>query len=386
MNPQTVIETLQAQDFDYWMDKMLDEVPETVDTRQGSIIYDAMAPAATMLAERSLQTAEAVKQSYTVTAESEFLDWHAADKGTVRQEATFAQVTAKFVNSDGEVIHNVAVDDQFASVGDDPIFYTVTTVNDDGSAVLVADVWGTRPNAYLGPILPVTPNDALSWAEIVEVSVPARDAEDDDHLRERLLSPNSYIAYGGNIADYADMLSKLTDVGAGQIYPTWQGGGTVKLVILDNDLLPASKELVKQVQNQIDPPPTAEGYGLAPIDHVVTVVAPDVLTVDVTSAISLAPDATLGTVTGKIKAGLNEFFGKLREKWATLDSKTGRGYSLTVYRSQLLAEMMKFEGVVNASLPTLNGEDKDLVLTFTNKRSELPEVGEVTLSEQAARL
>lgn len=381
MNPQTLIETLQAQDFDYWLDKMLDEVPETVDTREGSIIYDAMAPAATMLAENSLQEAEAVKQIYKSTAEGEALDWHATDSGTARQTATTAQVTAKFTDSNGEPIHNVEVSDQFASVSDDPIFYTVTTVNEDGTAVLTADVAGTDPNSYLGQILPVTPNDALSWAEIIEVSVPARDDEDDDHLRSRLLSPNSYIAYGGNVADYADMLAKITSVGAGQIYPTWQGGGTVKLVILDNDLLPASKELIKQVQSQIDPAPEDEGYGLAPIDHVVTVVAPEVLKINVTSTVSLSPDATLGVVTGKIQSGIETFFGKLREKWATLDSKTGRGYSLTVYRSQLLAEVMKIEGVVNASLPMLNSQEEDVSLIFTNELSQLPEVGEVMISE-----
>jgi len=114
---------------------------------------------------------------------------------------------------------------------------------------------------------------------------------------------------------------------------------------------------------------------------VVTVVAPEVLKINVTSTVSLSPDATLGVVTGKIQNGIATFFGKLREKWATLDSKTGRGYSLTVYRSQLLAEVMKIEGVVNASLPMLNGQEEDVSLIFTNELSQLPEVGEVMISE-----
>ena len=381
MNPQTLIETLQAQDFDYWLDKMLDEVPETVDTRQGSVIYDAMAPAATMLAEQSLQLADSVKQGYTSTAEGDPLDWHAADKGTARQPATAAQVTVKLTDSDGNPINSIELADRFASVGDDSIFYTVTKVNGDGTAVLTAEVAGSAPNSYLGQVVPVTPNDSLSWAEITEISVPARDAEDDDHLRARLLSPNSYIAYGGNVADYADMLAKITSVGAGQIYPAWAGGGTVKLVILDNDLMPASKELIAQVQKEIDPDQEASGYGLAPIDHKVTVVAPEVLKIDVASKVSVAANETLGTVTEKIKASVDDFFGGLRSQWDILDGRTGRGYFMTVYRSQLLAQIMKVEGVVDASLPTLNGKESDVALTFTNDVSQLPEVGEVMISE-----
>ncbi|MDK7075495.1 baseplate J/gp47 family protein, partial [Lactobacillus gasseri] len=93
-------------------------------------------------------------------------------------------------------------------------------------------------------ILPVTPNDLLSWAEITEITAPARDVESDDHLRARLLSSQSWIAHGGNVADYLDMTSKIDEVGAAQIYPTWNGGGTVKVVILNNNLMPASASLV----------------------------------------------------------------------------------------------------------------------------------------------
>lgn len=380
MDPIELISQYEAQDFDYWVDFMLDEVSDDVDKRQGSVIYDAMAPAATALAERSLTIANLLRQTHISTADNENLDYHAADKGMARQTATFTQVTAKFLDSDGNPINNIEVSDRFASLGDEPIFYTVTKVNGDGTGLLEAEVAGADPNGYIGQILPVTPNDSLSWAEITEISVPARDAESDDHLRERLLSPTSYIAYGGNVADYLDMLSKIETVGAGQVYPTWQGGGTVKLVILNNDLEPASTELINQVQTEIDPPEQGQGYGLAPIDHVVTVAAPSVLKVDIASTLEVEGNTTLGAVTEKIKTAIADFFKGLREEWDTIDQKTGRGYFLTVYRSQILAVMMKTDGVVNATLPTLNGAEADVELAFTNDKSELPEVGEVTLS------
>ncbi|MCY9807450.1 baseplate J/gp47 family protein [Lentilactobacillus senioris] len=381
MTPEEIANDLATRDFEYYMDLMLEKVPDNIDTRQGSIIYDAMGPAAISLASSSLDLANVILQTYTQTSTSEFLDWRAAEKGTVRQPATFAQVKATFTDSEGNLINNVEMGDRFAGIGDDPIFYTVDSINNDGTAILNSEESGSRPNGYLGQILPVTPNDSLSWAEIIEISVPARDVEDDDHLRERLLAPESYIAYGGNIADYLDMLTKIDTVGAGQVYPTWQGGGTVKLVILDNDLLPASKTLVENVQTIIDPPDEpGMGYGLAPIDHVVTVIAPESFLVNIQSTIELDPNFTLDQVTINIKNGIESYFAKQRERWNDVNSQTGRGYSLSIYRSQVLAEIMKVDGVLNASLPLLNDSESDINMTFNNEVSQLPIMGEVLLN------
>ncbi|AYM03566.1 hypothetical protein D8911_11435 [Levilactobacillus brevis] len=380
MNPELLAQELESHDFDYFMDSMLDDVSDDVDKRQGSIIYDALGPAATQLAEESLQMAGVIRAAYTKTASGEFLDYRAPERGTVRQAATTAQVLAKFLNSDGEAIGNVEVGDQFASVGEEPIFYHVTSVNDDQTAILTADEVGTAANGYLGQILPVTPNDSLSWAEITAVTVPAKDSETDDHLRERLLSPDAYNAYGGNVADYLDMLSKISDVGAGQVYPTWQGGGTVKLVIVNNELRAASASLIDQVKKAIDPAEfVGQGYGLAPIGHAVTVVAPTEVKIAIESTVTTDSQASMASVEAQIKTGIESYFAKRREAWDDVDKVTGRGYSLTVYRSQILSEIMRVEGVINATLPTLNGAEGDVVMTFNDDVSELPVVGEVVL-------
>lgn len=380
MNPELLAQELESHDFDYFMDSMLDDVSDDVDKRQGSIIYDALGPAATQLAEESLQMATVVRAAYTKTAPGEFLDYRAPERGTVRQAATTAQVLAKFLDSDGEAIGNVEIGDQFASVGEEPIFYHVTKVNDDLTAILTADEVGTAANGYLGQILPVTPNDSLTWAEITAVTVPAKDSETDDHLRERLLSPDAYNAYGGNVADYLDMLSNISDVGAGQVYPTWQGGGTVKLVIVNNDLRAASTSLIGQVKKTIDPVEfEGQGYGLAPIGHAVTVVAPTEVKIDIESTVTTDSQASVSSVETQIKAGIESYFAKRRETWDDVDKVTGRGYSLTVYRSQILSEIMRVEGVINATLPVLNGTESDVVMTFNDEVSELPVVGEVVL-------
>lgn len=380
MNPEEYAAEYISRNYDYWLDKMLDNVPDDIDQREGSIVFDALAPAAMVMAQQSLTMANIIRQSYIKTAQGEFLDYRAVEHGTARYAATQTEVKAKFLDSDGNAINNVQIGDQFASIGETPIFYTVQKINDDLTGELTADDPGTTANSYIGQILPVTSNDSLSWAEVTEIVAPARDAETDDHLRDRLLRSDDWIAYGGNVTDYLAMLSKIKEVGAGQIYPVWNGPGTVKLVIVDNNLMPASSTLVSKVKSIIDPVDgEGEGYGLAPIDHQVTVVAPSILTINVASTVTIDSKQNGDTVKAKIKDAVENYFQLLRQSWNTVDPKTGRGYSQTVYRSKILSQIMSVEGVINASVPVLNGTDGDIALVFNNQISQLPVLGEVVL-------
>lgn len=380
MNPNELADELEAQNYDYWLNLMLDKVPDDIDKREGSIIYDALAPAAMVSAQQSLSLANIIRETYIKTAQGEFLDYRAVEHGTSRYTATNTEVKAKFNDDDGKPV-NVEVGDRFASIAESPIFYTVIKSNGDGTAEMQAEEAGTSANSYLGQILPVTPNDNLAWAEITEITIPARDEENDEHLRARLLNTNSWVAYGGNVADYLNMTSKINDVGATQVYPTWDGPGTVKLVILNNDMMPASSTLVKKVKEEIDPEEsTTQGYGLAPIDHRVTVVAPETFEVNIAVNVTVADSANIDTIKANIKTSLEEFFKSLRRDWSVIDSVTGRGYKLIVYRSKILSRVMTLEGVANATMPQLNGEDEDLQLVFSNTTSQLPVLGEVTVN------
>ena len=381
MNPNELADELEAQNYDYWLNLMLDNVPNDIDKREGSIIYDAVAPAAMVSAQQSLSLANIIRETYIKTAQGEFLDYRAVEHGTSRYAATNTEVKAKFNDDDGNPV-NVEVGDRFASIAESPIFYTVIKANNDGTAEMQAEEAGTSANSYIGQVLPVTPNDNLAWAEITEIIAPARDAETDDHLRERILKSDAWLAYGGNIADYLDMIHKISEVGAAQVYPVWAGSGTVKLVIVNNDLMPASPELVKKVKNIIDPEDNeAQGVGLAPIDHRVTVVAPEVLKVDISIQLQLTDQANKVTVEKGIKDMLNELFSELRKDWDTINATVGRGYSLSIYRSRILSKIMLIDGIADSQLPKLNGEDKDIHLIFSNEVSQLPILGEVTISE-----
>lgn len=380
MTPEELIASMQKKDFNYFLGLMLDEVPSDIDKRQGSIIYDALAPAAMIAAQQSMTLADIVRETYVKTADNEFLDYRAAEHGTERQLATKAQVKIKALDRDDKALKNIEINDRFASLGDEPIFYTVIEIKED-LIIAEAEEVGTKPNGYLGQILPITPNDELNWAEIVEITIPARDAETDDHLRDRLLGSDSWITYGGNVSDYLDMTSKIEEVGTTQIYPVWNGGGTVKLVILDNDLMPASEELLEKVKDEIDPQDSQSlGYGLAPIDHLVTVVAPEKVEINIDLKVEVDTQSSLEAVKPKIIEAIEDYFKLERQRWNQVNQLVGRGYSLIVYRSQILNSIMNVEGVINAQIPQLNGEDKDISMIFSNQVSQLPVLKDVNIN------
>ena len=374
-----LINQLESQDYDYYLEMMLDSVPEDIDTREGSVIYDALAPAATVLAEQALNMADIVRETYISTADGQFLDYRAAEHGTARIKATKAQVRATATDETGAALTTVRVGDQFSSIGAEPITYTVQSVEDDHSFIMASNTAGTSANSYTGQILPITPNDALNYAEITAVTVPARDDEDDETLRSRLLQATPWLAYGGNIADYQAMLADIPEVGAAQIYPTWAGGGTVKLVIVGTDYLPASASLISEVKEKIDPVP-GQGVGLAPIDHTVTVVAPAPKTLGVSISVDVDIGYTKNGLKPAITNTIETYFANQRKAWGVVNQTTGRGYAMKMVRAQIWARVLAVHGVVNAQMPTFVGYSGDVELTFNSTVSELPLLGTVTVS------
>lgn len=246
MTPTDLVAQLEQYDFQYFIDKAIDNVPAGIDTRQGSIIYDALAPVAYSYAELVMTLRQMVLDGYVQTATNEPLDWRGQERGVSRYVATSAVVSASFTDSKGAPVA-VKVGDRFASIGATPFFYTVTVADTIGTAELTCESVGSESNHYVGQILPITPNDALADAGITEVTAPARDDESDDDYRNRIMAQFSTTAYGGNIADYEQMCASLKTVGAVQVYPTWDGGGSVKLAIINNDFMPAGADLISDV-------------------------------------------------------------------------------------------------------------------------------------------
>ena len=222
----------------------------------------------------------------------------------------------------------------------------------------------------------------LASATMSTLIQPARDTETDDELRERYFDGLNQKAFGGNIADYREKVLEIEGVGGVQIYPVWNGGGTVKLSIVDTEYNPATSEFIELVANEIDPEnyegEKGTGLGIAPIGHKVTVTTPTETDIDVSATLTLKSGYQLGQVEDAVKQQISDYLLSLRREWDNADNMNR--YSLSVFLARVSSAIINVTGVDNVTNLTLNGEAEDIELPQTGASQSVPVLGEVTLS------
>ena len=226
--------------------QMLDQVPATYDKRDTAPIPTAISPAAYALAGFYISLNLVQQQAFVQTASGQSLDYLAVLGGITRYSASPAVRLGVF-NAD------VPIGARFSTInGQDSINFVVTSQVADQvyQYQLTAETPGTIGNDYTGPILPITNIPNLTSAQITDILIPGDDTETDSEFRARLITALTDRPFGGNIADYRQNIMAIDGVGAVQVWPTWNGGGTVKCSILGADYLPASAELIENVQNR----------------------------------------------------------------------------------------------------------------------------------------
>jgi len=342
--------------FENILNDMLERIPNDIDKRPGSVIYDALAPAAYKLAEAYFLLRNYVDLFFADTAVGEYLSRRAAELGVMRRQTTKA--IRKIVTT-GPV-------DIGTRWGLEDTTYVIIEKVTDTEYKAECEQYGTIGNAYSGPLDNID-NISGVTAELIDILIPGEDEETDESLRQRYFESLVSQAYGGNIDDYKQKVTALPGVGGVKVEPIWNGGGTVKLTIIDSDYNKPSPTLIDEVQTAVDPEQNqGQGYGIAPIGHVVTVVGVDEAEIDVESEITLQAGYTWEDVKPTVEAAINDYFTELRSQWA--DSET-----LVVRISQIEIRILGVTGVVDVQNTKLNGQQQNIELGSY----EIPVLGEV---------
>lgn len=372
---------LSQQTYQNILTQMLDQVPATFDKRDTSPIPTALGPAAYALEGFYISLNQVQLAAYIQTATGQALDYLAVIAGLTRYPASAAVRLGIFDMA-------VPIGSRYSTInGADSINFqatAATTGETEGDYYfqLTAETPGSIGNEYTGPILPITAIPGLNSAQITDILVPGDDEESDEDFRARIIEALNDRPFGGNIASYRTYIMAIDGVGAVQVYPTWNGGGTVKCSVLGADFLPASPTLVENVQNAVDPPPNQGlGLGAAPIGAQATVVAPEELTVNVSATLQLASGYAIGQVQTPIQQAIENYMLSVRQEWATPVNTTSVEYQANVYVARITAAIVGVPGVVNATNVQLNGGTADLILTETGATQQVPITGTVTLSE-----
>lgn len=350
----------EGMTFDAVMERMLDRVPDGMDKREGAVIYDALAPAAMELARLYAELDYAMDQCFADTASREYLARRAAERGIAPREATRAVLKARATPADAAVPDG-------ARFSLDELDYAAISDEGGGVHLLECETPGADGGRHRGLMTPIDYISGLERMEAEDAAIPGEDEEGTEELRERYMRSFESKAYGGNKEDYREKADSIAGVGATRVTPCWQGGGTVRLTILDGDCGKASAELVEKVQGEIDPRQDGMGDGVAPIGHIVTVDAAEEVAVNVSSKITLDSGRTWEGLKGAVEAAIGAYLLSLRRQWEGEER-------VIVRRSQIDNAIINVEGVADVQETRVNGEGAgNLELT----PYQIPVMGEV---------
>ena len=99
---------------------------------------------------------------------------------------------------------------------------------------------GSAPNGLTGTTIPITYVEDLTSAVITEILVEGDDASTQEDLLAAYKNSFDSSSFGGNVAEYKLKINAFDGIGGCKIYPVWNGGGTVKAVLISSDLTSSS--------------------------------------------------------------------------------------------------------------------------------------------------
>lgn len=344
----------EAITYDKLVKEMLDtalaETTSALDTREGSMLWYGVSPAAVELQNVYIQLDWILDQSFADTATRPYLIRRAQERGLSPYEATPSVVRAAAIPS----TVNIPIGSRF-SLG--TVNFVVIENEGSGNYQLRCETAGTVGNVIDETLLPIQYIQRLQTLTATEVLIPGDDEEDTEHFRTRYLNSLNSQSYGGNIAQYKEWVEAIDGTGGCKVHPVWNGGGTVKVVVIDSTYRHPSEELIELVQTTLDPIPNqGQGIGLAPIGHTVTVEGVTETTINITTQLTLAEGFEWDGIKSDAEAAIDEYFTTLAADWANSD------IPLTVRISQIEVRLLNINGVIDIANTQLNGSPENVQL------------------------
>lgn len=385
------------------LERMLARVNDKFDKREGSVIFDTHSPTAIELQLLYIELNTLISEAYGDSASREFLIRRCKERGITPYEATYAVLKGEFTPA------NIDVTGQRFNSGS--MNFIVTEKIADGEYQVQCESPGIIGNQYLGQMIPIDYIEGLETAELTEILIPGEDEEETEDLRTRYFASFEEQAFGGNAQDYLEKTNAIPGVGSTKVTRVWNNdlrpasmipsaavqawyttiqptlhgevsawletvydaalnqkmttGGTVLLTILNSDFGVASDTLIKTVQQTIDPDEYAgEGYGVAPIGHIVKVESAKTRNVVVKTNIAFDVGYGWANLQSSINDVISNYLLELRKSWA--DSPY-----LVVRISQIETRLLGIKGIVDIDSTEINGASDNLTL----EKFEVPVFG-----------
>lgn len=334
--------------YEHILQEMLNRVSNDVDKREGSVIYDALAPAAYFLADQYFQLSNFIDLVLPDTAVGEYLDRAVSGYGMTRK---LASPSIRKIVTTGDV----AIGTRWLI---QHVAYRITGQLAENEYKAECETAGKIGNTYSGSLEALTAANGVT-AELTDIITDGADEETDDALRARFYEKVRRPATSGNAYHYRQWALEVPGVGDAKVFPLDSGPGTFGILIVDSEYkINSSLEAV--VSEHIET--------VRPIGASVTVSSPAANTIAVSAKVLLDGTKTREDVLATFKANLEEY----------LKATTFKEYRVSYAKVGSL--LLNTEGVQDYDGLTLNGTSGNIMVG----EKEIPVVGAVNLEEVRA--
>lgn len=238
--------------------------------------------------------------------------------------------------------------------------------------------------AYSIVVIPTTIQGIVSVTNPEEFT-NGYDNETKEALLERYYIDLRTPAACGNKYHYQKWALEVEGVGKVKVKPLWNGNNTVKVVILDSNYKIATPELIKEVQNYIDPYTLDEegnkigwgcGNGEAPIGAYCTVTTAESLKLNFNIKIKKNEKYSNSTIQTNIENAINEYLDS--QKFKELPTETDFHY---LSYSKLASKITLAEGVDDMDMESfkINNLQDNIIVYDNNEKTQIAEIGTVAV-------
>lgn len=230
-----------------------------LDTREGSIIYNALAPAAMELANKYVELDNIRNESFISTAsrESALLMCDQMGMDTSQFEAYAGTHKGEF---DVEVelgsrwncgLYNYEITE----------FIGQNQITNYYEYQMLCETLGSEPNNIVGDLIPIdTVVDNLTHAKIVECLIEGENETSDENIKIAYYNFVTNDRSDGNVAQYKEWCDEFDGIGNYKVFPLWNGLNTVKVSILSTSNGVAQEELMPKFHKYLSGDNTYRKY------------------------------------------------------------------------------------------------------------------------------
>lgn len=328
--------------FSEILQRMLDNVSAKYDKREGSVIYDALAPTALEHQRMYIDMGVIENEMFPDTASREYLIRHAAQRGIEPKEATQAVWKAQAMPTS----ITIPIGTRF---GTDTM--TLRTIRNEGEGIysLVCETAGSAGNDISGQLRTVDRVDGLQQMTLAELSEAGSDDETTEELRSRFLEYLKKPPTSGNKNEYYDWAMSVDGVGLAKVFGAGDSiddetvaAGEVRVYLIDARKRAAGTELLTKAKTYID--------SVRPIGASVNVLAASEKAINIKVQVTISGTTDLATLQASFKTAVNEY---LQEN--AMDLKR-------VSVAKIGDLLFSIDGIEDYTGLTLNGEEKSTAI------------------------